>query len=339
MKFFENSGEAANYLRLAVPKMIKHNIVPNPLNYTLWYSYYSNAYPKLNQALDLTIEQFGTCPQVVSEDLFLSHITKFDNVIKVDKIQQALLHVASDLSDNIEQTSQTTANYSNTLIVKLDELSTIVNVGGAQPIIEQLTISAQAICSSNDKFKRQIETARQEIEALKNELKSTKKEATTDHLTGLFNRRVFESIYEEFAQNSNDDVLAVIMMDIDKFKTFNDTHGHNMGDQILKFVGKLLKKECEMPAVPVRFGGEEFIILCPTIEMSKVVELAERIRIKLSSVSFVSNKTGKKISPITASFGIAVWDNDESVTGFIERADKALYCAKDNGRNQVVLAD
>jgi len=79
MKFSENSGQASGYLRQAIPMMVKHDIVPNPLNYTLWYSYYSNVFPSLNKELDNTLKRYGTCPPDISESIFLRHISKLDN--------------------------------------------------------------------------------------------------------------------------------------------------------------------------------------------------------------------------------------------------------------------
>jgi diguanylate cyclase len=151
---------------------------------------------------------------------------------------------------------------------------------------------------------------------------------------------VFESIYHQFVDDGNDnDEIALIMMDIDKFKVFNDTHGHLMGDQILKFVGQLLKKECKEPVVPVRLGGEEFLLLCPHFNLEQAYAVAENVRVKLACVPFSSKRTGQKVTPVTASFGVALKRPEEFLKQIIERADEALYAAKDAGRNQVKMAD
>jgi diguanylate cyclase len=134
------------------------------------------------------------------------------------------------------------------------------------------------------------------------------------------------------------DQLSFIIMDIDKFKLFNDTHGHPVGDQVLKFVANLLQKECPSTITPVRYGGEEFAMLCPNCSLDDAKNIAENIRIKLSTMVFKHNKTGQKLPNITASFGLAIKNPEEHLTQLIERADKALYMAKECGRNQVQLA-
>lgn len=337
MKFSENSSQAAKYLRLAVPKMVQYDIVPNPLNYTLWYSYFSNSFPGLNIALEDAIKRYGTCPTDIGETLFLEHMTKSTgNADSNNEIGQALVHLVSDLSSQIDETVSQTNEYSSALKDNLMDIGTSGLSDDLAHKLNELSANAHGICSANDAFQSQLASAQREIDTLKQALEESHTLATTDTLTGLSNRRVFEAIYAEFSQNQLP--LSIIMIDIDRFKVFNDTHGHVMGDQILQFVGQLLKKECPQNVTPVRFGGEEFALLCPEMTIEKVTQIAENIRQKLEKVSFSNKRTGKKIEPVTASFGIAVKRSNELLENLVERADSALYQAKHNGRNQVKFA-
>lgn len=342
MKFSENSDQAANYLRQAVPKMVKHSIVPNPLNYTLWYSYYSKDFPLLNKELDQTIERLGTCPPAIGESLFLQYLGQLDkdNEKHLVAFQKALSHMVNDLSDSLEHSAKQTNSYSEALMDNLTELGSHGVDDAITPVLNELSANASAICSANAEFQGQLSVAQAEINTLKSELENSKREASTDPLTGLYNRRVFESIYHQFVGDGNDnDDLALIMMDIDKFKLFNDAHGHLLGDQILKFVGKLLKTECKEPIVPVRLGGEEFVLLCPHFDLKQAYDVAENVRTKLACALFSSKRTGQKIPAVTASFGVALKKPEEFLKHIIERADEALYAAKNAGRNQVKMAN
>lgn len=337
MKFSEDSSEAAKFLKLAVPKMVQHGIVPNPLNYTLWYSYFSNSSPSLNTALDSAVKRYGTCPTDIGEALFLEHITEpDDNNQSVNKVQQALVHLVTDLSCNINETVNQTSLFSTALKENLLDLNKSELCDELADKINDLSANANGICSINEVFQSQLESAQSEIDTLKRELEESKIQATTDTLTGLNNRRVLESIYNEYTNSETD--VSIVMMDIDEFKLFNDTHGHVMGDQILQFVGKLLKQECPINITPIRFGGEEFAILCSETPLEHVAKIAENIRQKLSNVSFSNKRTGDKIEPVTASFGIAVKHTNELLDDLVERADNALYKAKTDGRNQVKIA-
>jgi diguanylate cyclase len=338
MNFSENTELAVTFLRQAIPTMMKHKIIPNPINYTLWYTYYSNTNLALNAQLDHTISRFQTCPNEVSEALFVEHIGQANSkeAQANEVFQRALTTTVSNLSDTINATSEQTHEFSNALKTDILALGKHDLDEELSPLLDSLNSNANALRDVNISFNDKLDAANNEIEKLKQDLEKSRQEATTDPLTGLSNRRVLESIYQDFISNKhhNED-LSIIIMDIDKFKVFNDTHGHLLGDQILKFVGSLLSEECKQSAKPVRFGGEEFAIVCPKIDIEDSKKIAEKIRAKLSSTPFTNRKTGEKIPPITASFGVAKLIEDEDLASIIERADKALYAAKEGGRNQV----
>lgn len=341
MKFSDNSSQAASYLRQAIPSMVKHNIVPNPLNYTLWYSYFSKSFPALNKELDQVIERYGTCPPKIGESLFIQHISHLNDrgEEQLEDFQQAISLLMNNLSDTLDHTAKQTTDFSAALKTNISSLQGYDVDAAMRPVLSEINANANAICDASQQFHLQLSSAQNEINLLNIELQKSRYEANTDPLTGLCNRRVLESIYRQFVDECHDEEkLSLIIMDIDKFKVFNDTHGHLMGDQILKFVGDLLKKECPKTIIPVRFGGEEFAMLCPNFNVNVAKDVAENIRVKLSATLFNSKKTGAKLPPVTASFGVAAKARGELLEQIIERADSALYVAKDQGRNQVQLA-
>lgn len=340
MKFSENSDQAVSYLRQAVPTMMKHNIVPNPLNYALWYSYFSDAFPNLKKELDQIIERYGTCPPEMSETLFIQHISQLDDEDNDNLItfQEALVKLVSNLSDSLDQTVTETTNFSQALKNNITELETHQIDDTVAPVLTQLSANATAICDANDAFKGKLSAAQSEISALRKELENSRREASTDPLTGLYNRRALESTYRQIINTAlPDENVSFILMDIDNFKLFNDTHGHLLGDQILQFMGAFLNEQCADPAIAFRFGGEEFAILCPALDVKKAEELANKIRKKLSTIPFSNKRTGTKIPPVTASFGVTQQLEDDILFNIIDRADKALYVAKEAGRNRVEL--
>lgn len=341
MQFSEDSEIAANYLRQAVPTMVKHKIVPNPLNYTLWYSYYTNKLPKLNEELDRAIDYYGTLPPRVGESLFVQHFKQEEDKSsqQLESMHQAFSTVVTSLSNSIDDTTKQSNDFSKALKNNLNSLDEYTLEDSLKSVVNDLSNNASAICDNNAVFSSKLESAQLEINALKRELAATREEANTDPLTTLSNRRVFETIYNEFVvANAEEDNLSLIIMDIDKFKVFNDTHGHLMGDQILKYVGKLLKKECPESITPVRFGGEEFALICPQVDTATAIAFAEKIREKLAGTPLKNTQTGEKIPPVTASFGVALRESGDELNMLIERADQALYQAKSAGRNKVVCA-
>jgi diguanylate cyclase (GGDEF)-like protein/PAS domain S-box-containing protein len=163
-------------------------------------------------------------------------------------------------------------------------------------------------------------------------------EANTDHLTGLLTRRSFTRIASKLLSRlvEREQSVSVILADVDHFKSFNDRFGHLKGDEILRGVAQVLKEGLRQEDVICRFGGEEIIALLPGTKESIAFEVAERLREKLERRPFAGIDES-----VTASFGIAAGEAsaDESIERLIERADRAMYRAKEEGRNRVVIAD
>ncbi|MDI3325381.1 diguanylate cyclase [Pontibacterium granulatum] len=338
MKFAENTNQAAEYLRQAIPLMVKHNIPPNPLNYALWYTYVSNRVPELNQELDKTLTTYGTCPNLVGEQMFREHMIK-DEIDSAENVQAGLIALVNNLHEHAAETAEQTKDYSNTLQDSLDALQ--ADGGPALPletIIQTLARKTQDISNNTQRFQQRIDDAQAEIESLKAELEKTRQDARVDPLTGLFNRRVFESELGTLLYGSNEGAVTLVLVDVDHFKRFNDTYGHLMGDKVLQYVGKLLREFCPEPMLPVRFGGEEFAVLLPSATTEQAVDLSNRLREKIQAIRIKQKKSGEVISSITASFGVAISKPDDSINTLIDRADQALYSAKQNGRNQVQFA-
>ena len=162
-----------------------------------------------------------------------------------------------------------------------------------------------------------------------------------DSLTGLYNRwYVMDKIEAEINRSLRHGApLSLMMLDIDHFKVVNDTYGHMAGDQVLQSVGKLLRESCRVYDVPGRYGGEEFCILLPETRLDNTSVVANRIRERLEATGV--ELPGASVI-VTASIGIAALDSADTLltgTGLIDRADKALYVAKEQGRNRVELWD
>ena len=155
--------------------------------------------------------------------------------------------------------------------------------------------------------------------------------ASTDKLTGVYNRHKFEELFILEAERSRrfDSPLSLILIDIDYFKDVNDTYGHDVGDDILRRLAKVIKDNIRNLDVLARWGGEEFIVLAPNTDLDKVRILAEKLRLAIQTFNFPTVKN------ITISAGASILEANDSYETLFKRADQALYNAKNNGRNQV----
>ena len=158
--------------------------------------------------------------------------------------------------------------------------------------------------------------------------------ATTDSMTKLFLKGYFHhKLDEEIIRSKRyKNPVSVIMMDIDHFKNFNDTYGHQVGDEVLKTVAAIMEDSVRAIDTVARYGGEEFVVICPEMDADHALHPAERIR---SMVEYHDFRINEKKVPITISLGIASYPTD-AVTrkDLIRRADEALYASKEQGRNR-----
>ena len=158
--------------------------------------------------------------------------------------------------------------------------------------------------------------------------------ALTDGLTGMQNRRYFDDALREYLEEFRriDRPVGLMILDLDHFKQVNDTHGHDVGDEVLRAVATCLRGMTRYHDVVARLGGEEFAVVTPNMEIELLGRFAERIRKAIANMSIMSGNVRLKV---TTSVGLAVWDHKESAEDFYRRADRQLYEAKKQGRNRV----
>jgi diguanylate cyclase (GGDEF)-like protein len=157
-------------------------------------------------------------------------------------------------------------------------------------------------------------------------------QANTDPLTGLFNRRYADLMFDKIKKDTSDTPWCVAILDIDDFKKVNDTRGHSVGDEVLVELAAVLRQALRKTDMIFRWGGEEFLVLLENIEVDTVFRILEKIR-----TSLAASETLEKISlHVTVTIGAGIFDRSD-VEHSIENCDKKLYIGKNNGKNQVVI--
>ncbi len=189
-----------------------------------------------------------------------------------------------------------------------------------------------------DKFVGTIDSQKAELEFLNDELK---KQASTDALTGLFNRHMMGSnlvnLWNTMARDQSS--IAIILLDIDYFKKYNDKYGHQQGDECLKSVAKLIIASLHREAdIPIRYGGEEFLVILPLTDVPGAVLVAENIKNAIEKEK-IEHENSEIKKHLTISVGVAgtTPTNAINLDDLIEQADKALYKSKEEGRNRITV--
>ena len=254
--------------------------------------------------------------------------------LDIDKITEAL----SRRIINLLKTSDVSSEEIKIISKDLHSINTSNKFEEVREKLIKITVSLdKEINKFSDDIKeenKELELLRKKVELLENELKEVKKEAKTDALTNMLNKKALTdelNKQEQFYKRHNR-TYSIIFIDIDHFKNVNDTYGHEAGDVILKSVGLLLNRYSREIDIVGRFGGEEFVIIAPETEKKGAYIFAEKIRKVIAKTKFMYKKT--RID-ITISAGVSERTETNSMQETLELADKRLYKAKNGGRNRV----
>lgn len=337
MGYNEVSDKAAENMRLALPLMKKHGVPMTPDNYAVWYEHVSGANADLSEKLQAML----TDNPVLTEEQCKALHKQFFNVEKErtevvemrQELARLLKEVISFVYSSVTNTDKTNTHLSE-LLTRINHDMTPQEV---HAVVEQLLDETRQAVDSGELLSERLNTAVAEVQALKKELDETKREAKTDTLTGLANRKAFDELVTKVTNDADNSGLDVCLLfcDLDVFKEVNDKHGHLVGDQVLKVVSNALKDSVKGRDLVARYGGEEFSIILLNTSLQNAKVLAENIRKEIASKRIQRKDTRESLGQITMSFGVARYVATEGVESFMQRADRALYMSKRKGRNCV----
>jgi diguanylate cyclase len=219
----------------------------------------------------------------------------------------------------------------------LDSLSQAVTGDGQSPSSEQVVTLLQKIVRSNNDLKQKLSLAENQLEQKSQQIKWYLTEARTDALTGLANRREFDARLEDLfaAHRHGGRSFVVALVDIDHFKSINDSYGHPAGDGVLKAFAGALHGELAEALIVARFGGEEFAVILAG-PLRAAAEQMNELRRRIAKRPF---RVGQSELRLTISVGISEPSDDMGAASVVRRADEALYAAKHIGRNRVYFHD
>ncbi len=317
------AGGQSLHSQAVIASMRQHGIRFTADNYGVWQSYLSGANPVLRRAIDIVLSNGGTIDQAALQRLYTRHFCP----------AQSALAIREQASHGLEQ-----LDHATTLLVAspcpAGLLVTLQEVSGQMRAIMR---GAQAVLA-------RLSESEERVALLESYLNDATRDASTDGLTGLLNRRAFDSALRAAAaeaMNSGAD-LAFILIDVDHFKRVNDEWGHAVGDEVLRHAASLLMRTVRGGDLVARYGGEEFAVILTGTGRRGAIAVAENLREAVSTHPFVvphdgdGAPTGAHLH-VTISAGISCYMAGEPIAGWLGRADAALYRAKHAGRNRVVF--
>lgn len=316
--------------------LVEHELAITPANLTFAWNAYSGASPNLLRKIS---EKTRNGEKVSQEWIDACAIAPA--VGRQDRETDDLL---VELDNSVRQfTRNTTAVRSATSAYNLQLDRHVVELdqtGDGDAAISRLTSMAREMAERTRKAEADLRASEDEAKALRRRLNKAKREADRDHLTGLPNRRAFEIEFERQCAEAEaaGEPLCLAFCDIDHFKLVNDRHGHDAGDRVLKLVAQVLGACSQHNCHVSRHGGEEFVLLFRGLDPEQAKDKLDAAREDISTRRLLNKDTNEPFGQITFSAGVADVLAQGDPREALKAADRALYCAKESGRNLVMVA-
>ncbi len=333
---FDDVDQCRSLSEQALQSMIENGVPTNPENFEVWFHYSAGSDPELKKAIEQVKEQNGQInPEVIEEirEEFFAGKNTNDAVLDISSKMSGELNRVLEI---VQSTGQDTSEFGTTLAGAADILGKS-DAGDVRNMVEELVAATKKMEARSRVLEEELQKSTAEVNQLKENLETVTHEALTDELTSLANRKSFDKELRDAARNASNsgEPLCLIMSDIDHFKKFNDTWGHQTGDQVLRLVAHCLKVSVNEGQTPARYGGEEFGVILPATDIATASKIAEQIRSTVESKKVVKKTTGESLGTITLSLGISQLTQNDTLESLVKRADACLYAAKRSGRNCV----
>ncbi len=314
-----------------------HHLEISATTLAIAHNYLSGSDPDLVRLIDRQMQ----ARQPVTLDWLdevRSRDDRSDEVAMLAQLMQRLESSIDEFGKTSKDASLATNDYSSALEAHVTELEQVTKAGD---VISDLATIAKVMLKRTRDIEKQMLRSEAQTKSLRRRLDEAKRSAEKDHLTGLPNRRAFEARFaEEFRQaRAAAEPLCVAFCDIDHFKLVNDTHGHDAGDRVLKLVAESLARISNETCHVARHGGEEFVLLFRGHTVSESFAKLDALRAQLAERRLVNRANDTPFGQITFSGGIADVFVCGDARSALKAADAALYRAKQDGRNRVLVAD
>jgi diguanylate cyclase len=325
----------------AVEAMELHQVWPTPLNFELWTYFVAAPESALAREIARMISSGEPFTDNVADELAANFLPKARLNDQIRDAGDALSKELASVSEAIQSAQKSSEAYGETLAAASRSLNDGQDPNSLKAMVGALTSATRQVQRENKALENRLSDSTNEVNRLREHLEQVRRDAMTDGLTNLANRKAFDDELERACEEAelDDLTLTLAVLDIDNFKSFNDTWGHQTGDQVIRYVASVIGRIGAPPRMAARYGGEEFAMIFPGENAQLVHGLLDEIREEISSRMLKRRSTNDDLGAVTISAGLAQRRRGEHMHALMERADEALYASKRSGRNRTTSAE
>ncbi|WP_394763483.1 GGDEF domain-containing protein [Phenylobacterium sp.] len=333
------SPKSYELARTALEVMEANHVWPTVRNFELWVHYVAEKESPLAQEIDRLLAAGEPITETLGAELaamFLPEARLNGDILEAGDVLAKELQTVTNAIGSAQKSNE---EYGHELAIASGRLEG-EDASEVKAVVKDLTAATRKVQSENGVLETQLAETTAELGRLRESLDKVRKDAMTDGLTNLANRKAFDERLEATCDQMDaaGEGMTLAIIDIDHFKGFNDAWGHQIGDQVLRYVASVIGRRGARPRTAARYGGEEFAIIFPSENGRTAMTVLEEIRVEISSRALKRRSTNEDLGAITVSAGYAERLAGESTMSLIERADAALYASKHAGRNRTTAA-
>lgn len=335
MKHHDSIALADKKLALSIEQLRQWQLAATPINYAVSYEYISGK----NQALHATIKQQLASGNAL-DSFFMEEVYK-QFVLGQSSLRDEMISDIDNLLSTVENGSKQSTASINGFITSLDANISAIHSDNKKTVdigLAKLRKSSLAFKTQQQELITQLNKSHKHASTLRNELEELRKEIFLDPLTQLYNRKAMSKHLDLWHSEDPNKQIAALVINIDHFTKFSQRFGPLIGDVLLSKIAKKISSYVDNSGLPIRSGGDEFLILLPDVERSIAAEIAEKIRQGVEKLRFVSSKSGIRLPSMTVSIGVSDFRVSKNINAVISQSRQVFDSHKTNSANKVILA-
>lgn len=318
----------------ALELMREYGVIPTPANFEVFYMHVAGENPGLSRAIaEMLAQKKSFTPEALQTLQQRAHAAQ-----AVEQVGHGMHSVITGVLGQLNDVGRDASRYSSRLSAATGELHAEQSPAEMRRLVDNLLAATREMENRTKSLEKELQKSSDQVSELRTKLDNVHKESLTDPLTGIANRKAFDLALAEAEEQASlgGTAVSLLLCDIDHFKKFNDSWGHQTGDHVLRLVASCLSENVKGRDTAARYGGEEFGVVLRGTALNDAVHVAEQIRQSVEGRRLVKKSTGEVLGTITISIGVVQFFVNEKSEMAVRRADACLYGAKQSGRNLVI---